>query len=130
MKSSEEIAESITLRIGHIYFRPLLYGGTPEGVELILHYYHELWSEIFGLQEQYTSARQIVHSEENCGSMGFASRHQKRYPHASRDKTLTYVVRQWRKISKQIGVPVPYSFLRKEFQTNKQLQNLFPEEEP
>lgn len=129
IKSAEEIADSIALLIGHIYFRPLMYGGTPEGVELILWCYHDLWSDIFGLREQFDTVRRTISEEEDCGNLGFAHRYKRRYPRASRDKMLAYIVKQWRKISKQLGVPVPYSSLRQEFQHLKHLKNLFLEEE-
>ena len=129
MKSSKQIAESIALRIGHIYFRPAMYGGTPEGVELVLYCYHELWTDIFGLREQFIPAIQAISAEESCGALGFAHHHKRRYPRASRDKTMAYVVKQWRKISKRLSVPVPYAAIRLEFKDNERPKNLFLDEE-
>jgi hypothetical protein len=40
-----------------------------------------------------------------------------------------YVVEQWRKISKLVGLPVLYSKITSGFEGNERLRALFPDEE-
>ena len=108
MKSVEEVIEFVAKRIGHIYHRALMYGGTPGGVDLILHYCHELWAEIVERQQEYWDTSMRVHEEQDCGAFDFSGRFRKVHPEATDEETVGYVVRQWRKISDQLGVPIPY----------------------
>ena len=106
MKSSEQISDFITDRIAAIYERPLPFGRTPDGVEMILHYYHELWAEIHDKKDKYTSVRLKIYAEQDCGSMSFAFRYQRRNRRATADEIATYAVGQWQRISQETGIPV------------------------
>ena len=106
MKSIDQILQFITGRIGHIYFRPLMYGGTPEEVDLILHYYHELWAEIVDQREQYQEISRAMHQEEDTGAAGFARSFMKNNPDAADTEVVTYIVNQWMKIGEKLNIPV------------------------
>lgn len=106
MKSSEQISDFITDRIAAIYERPLPFGGTPDGVELVLHYYHELWVEIHEKKDEYTSVRRKIYAEQDCGSMSFAFRHKRLNQGATTDQIAAYVVGQWQRISQEFGIPI------------------------
>jgi hypothetical protein len=129
MKNADQIANFIIERIGHIYFRPLMYGGTPEGVELILENYHDLWAEIYDQQENYREIMIQAHERQTGGSMGFSWRYSQKHPEASAEEIANHIVSQWRKISKQLGLPIPYKRIREAFQHNEKLRSLFAEEE-
>jgi hypothetical protein len=104
MKDANAIARFVVERIGHIYERPRMYGGTPEGVDLILHYFHETWAEILECQPRYDEVRLAVHSEAGGAAMGFAtSFRQRQLPH-SEDEVMEFVVLQWRAIDKELGL--------------------------
>ncbi len=98
MKTTDQVIEFITSRIGHIYARPLMYGGTAEGVDNILHLYHELWADIVERKENYDNIRQQIYKEQECGSAGFARRYQSNHSNTPETETAIYVVEQWKKI--------------------------------
>ena len=114
MKSTKQILEYICDRIGHIYFRPLMYVGNPSGIDLILHYYHELWAEILERHEDYVKTRNHFHDKEGCGSAGFSNCFMLKYPDASEEDSTKYVVEQWKKISAELNVPIDYKKLSKQ----------------
>ncbi|HMV87433.1 MAG TPA: hypothetical protein PLD20_01790 [Blastocatellia bacterium] len=117
VKSVKDIVGFIALRIGEVYFRPLMYGGNAIGVDALLHGYHEVWAEAF----DYRKTLQLA--LDNLPILT-----------ALNDETLTedekaaLVVERWRLISRQIGIPVPYKQLRESFKENERLRNKFPEE--
>jgi glycerol kinase len=113
MKSNDQILQFIADRIGHIYFRPLMYGSTPSGVDLILHYYHELWAEIVEHREQYKDISHKIHQEEDTGAANFAASFMKKNPEAKDAETVKYVIHQWMKISKKLNIPINYSGISK-----------------
>jgi hypothetical protein len=129
MKPSEEIAEFIALRIGHVYFRPLMYGGTATEVDLLLYHLHEIWAEIVELPEKFRTTLQASLSDENCGASSFDCCYRKQHPRANEDDIVAYVIDQWRQISNRIGLPVLYSNIRNCFQHNDRLSQLFLDEE-
>ena len=108
MKTAEQICNFVASRIGHIYYRPLMYGGSPSGVDLILHDNHELWAEAMDLRECFTEISYTIHIEQDCGSADFSTHYSKLYPTASREEVCGYVVQQWKKISDHLQIPIPY----------------------
>jgi hypothetical protein len=111
MKTTDQILEYLSDRIGHVYFRPLMYGGSPGSVDLILYYYHELWSEILECQDDFNEYSQKVHQDENCGSSDFSTRFIINNPGASDEDIAKYIVIQWMKISKLLKIPIKYDDL-------------------
>ena len=112
MKSSEQILEYLAEEIGRIYFRPLMYGGSAAGVDLLLSNYHELWVFITEQVEEYNMLCKINYKRENCGSAGFATAHRIENPHLEEHEIAFYVVDQWEKISKSMDIPVPYEKIK------------------
>ena len=55
--------------------------------------------------------------EENCGAADFATRFRINHPNATEDEISTYVVKQWRKISDQLGVALDAEELQAEVDT-------------
>ena len=102
MKSTHEILKFVIDRLQHIYDRPLMYGGTAMGVDLVLHYYNELWAEIVERSGEYEALREEVFREENCGSGGFACKFLKENPSAPESEAASYVVQQWQEIHKRL----------------------------
>ncbi len=107
MKSPDQVIAFIGQRLAHIYERPLMYGGTPEGVELLLLAYHELWAEITERRVEFAQAERAVSDAEDCGSMGFATRCRRSRPTVSPEEAAQYIVSQWRKIGDQLGISLP-----------------------
>ena len=115
MKKTDQIIKFIEERIGHIYFRPRMYGGDASGTDMLLHYYHELWAEIFDRRKDYENIRRNLEQKQDCGSASFSIRYKENNPGYSDDKITDYVVEQWKKISKQLGIQIPYEKLSKLF---------------
>lgn len=92
-------------RIRHIYRRPLMYGGTAEGVDLLLHYYHELWAEINQREDDFEKATSVQRSKDGCGSLGFTFHYRRNRPDAQDEETVKYVVEQWQMISAMLSLP-------------------------
>ncbi len=119
MKDSQEIEAILALKIGYMYYhRPLMYGGTADGVDLLLHTYHEIWSEIEGRHDEFRNTWWRVLEEEECGSANFSTRYRMNHPEASDEEIVSYAVDQWRKVSTRLGVPIPHQQLRLSFRTH------------
>ena len=80
MKSTAEMGAFVWDRIDQIHDRPLMYGGTAEGVDLILHYYHEIIAVIHDLEDEYQEISTITHQQEGCGSANFAVHYRRDRP--------------------------------------------------
>lgn len=106
MKTPERIIEVILLRIGSVYHgnRSLMYGGTPEGVDLLLHTYHVIWAEIVERCDDLATIGRAIYEEEDCGTMGFPRQYRTSHPNASDQEVAGYVVEQWRTISERLGM--------------------------
>ena len=104
MKDAGSIVQFIVERIGQVYERPRMYGGTPEGVDLILHYFHEIWAEILGCRPRLEEVSQTVHSEAGGIAMGFADSQRRRKPHCTEEEIMQLVVLQWKKVDEALGL--------------------------
>lgn len=91
-----------------------MYGGSPSGVELILHYYHELWAEIQERHKQYQEVRDEVSQKEGLGAGEFSTSFLINNPEASNKEVTQYVVQQWMKISEKLKIPINYSGISKD----------------
>ena len=124
MKSNKEIIEFIEERIGHIYFRPLMFGGSASGVDLILHYYHELWAEIFDKVSIYHSIRDKAFEDLNCNAANFSAKFLMDNPTATDRDASWFTVDQWMLISSKLGLSVPYEKIRKILSGHSDSQNI------
>jgi hypothetical protein len=104
MRDGKQISDFVEERIGHVFRRPLMYGGTPEGVDVVLDYYHELWALIHERGDEFEKVSSAAHDSEGCGSMNFAYRYQRDHPAASVDESARYVVSMWRRIGEKLGL--------------------------
>ena len=109
MKTAEQILEFIQERIGHIYFRPLMYSGNAENLDTVLANYHELWAMICEREELYRSTNRAVHEKQRTGAISFSRRYGLKHPSASEQEKAEYAVNQWRIISKRMGMKIPYN---------------------
>lgn len=109
MKTTEQIIGLIAERIGLIYHHyPLAYGGSPEGVETLLFYYHDLWAEIVERKKEYIEARSAAHEKEECNGHSFSGRYLSLHPEASDREVAKYATTQWRTISDKLGLPIQH----------------------
>jgi hypothetical protein len=104
MRDGRQIAEVVEERIGHVFQRPLLYGGTPEAVDSILHYDDGLWAVAHEREGDFQEASAAFHLSEGCGSASFAHHYRASHPATSEDEVACYVVSMWRKIGERLGL--------------------------
>jgi hypothetical protein len=124
MKSTDQIVDFIVERIGHIYFRPLMYGGSASGVDTILHYYHELWSIIFDEYDNYQSIRNSIEAKLGCGSANFSTKYKMEHSNATEKEVAFFAVDQWMLISEKLGILVPYEKIKKELKKASKSLNI------
>jgi len=92
-----------------------MYGGTADGVDLLLHTYHEIWAVLAERVEAVQEIERAVCFEEDCGSASFSTRFAMTHPEASQVEIASYVVEQWKKVSDRAGLPIPHELLKAEF---------------
>jgi hypothetical protein len=105
MRNPSEIAEFLEQRIAQIYERPLMYGGTAHAVDLLLHYWHEIWAVVHCREDDYRKMEHGIHEAEGHLGCNFAAHYRRNNPKASDQETARYVVTQWKKISSRLGLP-------------------------
>ena len=117
MKTVDEILDFVAERIGCIYLhpQPFSYGGTPEGTDLLLHYYHELWAEIHDDRARFCDASVAIHRSEDCNGNSFAGNYERANPNATSLETVKYVFEQWKRISEIMSIPIPFAKLAADF---------------
>lgn len=106
MKSMEEIFDILALRLGDLFQRPLMHGGSPEGVELLLHNYHSLWAEIVDRGDEFLQTWHAVTAEQDCGAASFSTHYVRSHPHASEQEVVSYVLEQWHDIGLRLTIPI------------------------
>jgi hypothetical protein len=124
MRNVAEVVEYLAYRIGVIYYhdRPLMYGGTPDGVELLLYTYHDIWAQAAERESDLESVWRDALKQEDCGSANFSGRYSYNNPDADDVEVADYVLHQWRRISKSLAVPIPHERLEKDFAEHIQVQ--------
>ncbi len=132
MNTKEQIAETYAERIGHVYFRPLMYGGNASEVELIISLYHSVWAELLDQEDKLSDSIQRVMQERKCGAFSFVRRYKYNNPNATEQELADYAVLQWVKISDRVKLPIGYKSLceiytplKENMQDSKRLQILF-----
>jgi hypothetical protein len=104
MRDGRQIVEFVEERIGHVFRRPLMYGGTPEAVDLILHYYYELWAVAHERGGEFRKISDAFHMSEGCQAASFAYHYRVCHPAASEDDVACYAVSMWRKIGEHLSL--------------------------
>lgn len=94
MKTKEQIAETYVERIGHVYFRPLIYGGDGHGIELLLSLYHSFWAELLDQEDNLSDSIKTVMEEQKCGAFSFVRRYKYNHPNATEEELADYAVLQ------------------------------------
>ncbi len=123
-KDIQEVIAYLSYRIGEIYYhdRPLKYGGTAAGVELLLYAYHDIWAQATNRSDELEDVWRSELKQEDCGSTNFSGRYSIDHPEADCDEIANYVVLHWRKISKLLEVPIPHAQLEKDFSEHIQVK--------
>jgi hypothetical protein len=106
MKTIEEFLDILALRLGDLYQCPLMYGGSAEGVEVLLHTYHSLWAEIFDRSDEFLQIWHAVAAEQNCGAASFPIHYARSHPQASEQEVVSYVLEQWHSVGLRLNIPI------------------------
>jgi hypothetical protein len=107
MKDSNAILQFVLQRTAQIYERPLMYGGTPECVDALLHFYHELVAEILEIRQGCEEVNEQRRKELNCVGMGFSALYRSKDCGAPDHEVARFVVENWREIDSRLGLRVP-----------------------
>jgi hypothetical protein len=107
MRDAQGILQAVLLRIRHVYNRPLMYGGTPEAVDTLLHWYHEMWAVIVEAERAFERVELSVHMETGPVAAGFATVYRRRRPQSTDKQVARYVVRKWSQIDSRLGISLP-----------------------
>ncbi|HZU36432.1 MAG TPA: hypothetical protein VFA18_11015 [Gemmataceae bacterium] len=108
MKQAADLMRFVLNRLEQVYEQPLVYGRTAEGVDLILHYYHELWAFLAGRDGDFRRVSRDAHAAQLGGSGPFVTQYRWYEPAASDEEVVEYIVNRWREISDRLGVPLPW----------------------
>ncbi len=106
MKHPADVMRFVLKRLEQVYEQPLVYGRSAEGVDLVLHYYHELWAFLANREDDYRRVSRDAHADQMGGSGPFAGQYRWHEPTASDEEVVDYVIDCWRDISDRLGVPI------------------------
>lgn len=109
MKTGNEIIKFIEERIHQIYQRPLMFGGSASGTNLLLFAYFEVWAISFGKLQEFKTIRDSLLKNLDCGAADFPTKFRKDHPTASEKDIAMAVVEHWKEIGYDIGLSVPTS---------------------
>jgi hypothetical protein len=124
MKSTTEIVAYLSYCIGKIYYhdRPIVYGGTAAGVELLMYMYHDIWAHAENRSDQFEQAWRAALKREDCGTLNFSGRYSLDHPEADCDEIADYVLKHWWTITKALGIPIPHEQLEIDFAEHIQVK--------
>ena len=117
MWTAQQLSEFLELRIGHVLttpMGPMMFGGSAQGADIVLHNYIELWSLLHGRLDDYRVAREARSAALNAGSANFAFHYRRRHKKQSEFHAANYVALQYKKIIKQLQLPVPWKHIKAE----------------
>jgi hypothetical protein len=118
MWTAQQLSEFIERRLGQMMHRPIMFGGTGQGVDSLFHSYLELWSRLHERYADYEAARAKRSAALKAGSAGFAFHYRRRHPDAQEHEIADYVAEQYQKIIRQLKLPVPWEQIEEERQRN------------
>ena len=111
MRTAGEILAFALDRVEQISARPLMYGGTAEGTDLILHNFHEVISVIIGREDEVRAIVEDVLGSEGCGSANFATHFRRSRPDADEHETARHVVSRWAVIGERVAEHLPVGWV-------------------
>ena len=107
MKTEDRIIKFIEEKIHQIYRRPLMFGGSASGTNLLLFAYFEVWAINFGKLQEFKTSRENLLKDLNCGAADFSTKFRKDHPTASEKDIAIIIVEHWKKIGNDIGLSIP-----------------------
>jgi hypothetical protein len=110
MRSADEILQFVLTAIGHIYYRPLMYGGDANGVEVALWQYHVLWAEIVERQEELQAVQFARSTGRRCCNRAFSDHYRRHVKQGcSEEEAAQAGVEEWKRIDQELGLVIPVS---------------------
>jgi hypothetical protein len=116
MSDAPDIIQLLRERVGHAYHRPIMFGGSPEGVDAVLHCYHELWAAVLGRDQEFEAVWSAVRAKSKCGASGFASGRRGQRDRPADPEVMEFVVTQWREVDRLLNLIVPAEPLESKLQ--------------
>lgn len=114
MWTAQQLSEFLELRIGHVLMWPMMFGGSAQAVDTLLHSYLELWSRLHDRYVDYESARMSRSAALKAGTANFAIHYRRRHTKETEFQAANYVALQYKKIVEQLQLPVPWKQIKAE----------------
>jgi hypothetical protein len=105
MLDTPTIIANLVTRIGWVYERPLMYGGTPAAVEGVIECLHSMWAMCLEREQQYRIAMEDLHRQEEHHAMNCSTWYAEQHPRAPEEETAAYVVSFYKRLDVAIGLP-------------------------
>ena len=108
MKTSAEIADSISQNIAHIYLRPSVHVGSTSAafsansLDNLLFALHYQWAFAYGREGEFRDIVSAQHKAAECSNLGFADAFRRIHNGDSDEDASRFVMRNWRKISQTL----------------------------
>jgi hypothetical protein len=101
-----EIVEKLIAHLRGLYERPLMFGGTAEGVELLLDSLHWTWAMCHEREADYERALADLHYEAGHQAMNCFGYYAHKYPHPTEEAKVAHVVSCFRRLEGTLGLDV------------------------
>jgi hypothetical protein len=110
MRTADEILQFVLEMIGHIYYRPSMYGGDAHGVDVALWNYHLLWAEIVERREELEAVQFARITRRRCCTRAFYDHYRRHVKQGCSDEEAIQAgVEEWQRIDQELGIVVPVS---------------------
>ena len=96
-----------------VYNRPLQYGGTAEGVGLVLHNLHATLAMVLEVEEQHRTASDALREQEGHQAMSCSGHYASKYPQATEEEKAAYVVACFRRLDTLLRLDAIEAAIRK-----------------
>ena len=108
MSKPDEMLKEVLQWLGHVYERPLMYGGDANGVEVALWCYHEFWALIVDRGKDLKAIREAQFIESGCQANNFSGHYRTDIHKGCNEvEAANYAVSQWKLIDEKLGLAIP-----------------------
>ncbi len=104
MLSAEKIISNIVDRIARVYERPLMFGGSAAGVEVLLLSLHETLAMCEDREDEFWQAFHSLHESEGHQAMNCSTFHSQQEPLASEAAIAAHVIEFFKRLNEELGL--------------------------
>lgn len=127
VKTNEAVLSFVLWKIEQLYYEkfPVMFAGSPQGIDLALLHYHELWAFMTGQWSLFTKVWHESRAAAGAPEIDFCGHFAREHPEVvqgppteRRHEWADYIIENWRNISSQLSVPLSrehYEAVNEEF---------------